>query len=1762
MEKKFDRYNIIRSLGEGTSGKVYLAQDTKLERNVALKVLKGNLEQKDLLERFFREARVTAKLDHPHIVMVYDFGKLDQSHFITMKYIEGASLQSLLDSTNTSIEEACQWMIEILDAIHHAHQMNFLHRDIKPSNILIDLESKSHLVDFGLAKILEKASSNISQGMVLGTCAYMSLEQATAGKVDKRSDIYSIGSVFYEILTGQKVFESSTILGMVYWLAQGDVEPPRNINPKIPLPLSQICSKAIERDKENRFQSAMEMKKAIENFLSHKYQGTKKISLPKKEQDWQAPSAKTRALTQRFSNSILGQKTKSYKRDQLPSFIASRMRTEKTVRLPKKDDSKQDSLPKEEPAKTFILPHGHASLEKKPVHTDSKTEPSPSSDEITVPIENFIPMSPSSKAFHSRFKKTFEYQQVSPENDKNNEEDCLKNQIDGFIKSQSRFTLVLIDLDHFSDYCEIAELQEIQKLLQKFLEIIVLSIPKNAYVYRAIASSSFIFILPETDSEKAFLLAETIRESMLKEKENFPQLTEHFLLSLSGSVVTYPETATNIDDLFSSAQNLLVQAKEKENLILYVQSMQYLPKQNFSCLEFVPRDLMESKIAEVLEKKGSQMLLLEGTLGIGKTRISQEIEQIGEDDNVFFYTCRETFVDHPYRTATYLINNYLQKNPKQIPLISAQMWDEEVSLLKPILKSFRGIETDPPSALAPDKLRKSIHQGICFILEHICSRQHITLVIDNFQWVDQVSLYAFEHVFRSPECHFFMIPALLQEKDSPINSPCMKMLPRFQMKDYFSTIHLEPFSDKEMEAFLISVLEHPYTPERTLNVLFQASRGNPTYIENVLKLLFYQRKLKRTSFGWSFDFLSLEDLPDGLEELTQILFKELEKESLEILEEAALIGENFQFNELEKITQKSRAEMENLLQIPEELGLIAKKSDGKYAFQPAMQDFIYHQLPEDIRKDKHHKIGKMLDDNFDPLVDDPSHVLYHFYRGHGINDASIEVKKFEKERKLVFSPEENPQIYAGTMKRRIRPVNLEDQELNESTTVPMVRVWMRELVLAVQQVQRYPKGSHFIENSISDLFQGLSNLFKEITGFIIEVQSDKLMINSYEFTLEDNVVANFHQLLKEHYINQWTCIKEVTLEELEKLVSVLTIFGQTIALNPEYWNVFLDESNICYINIVQKKYIEKEDILKKSQKILLENTEGSELDEESVILLRNVIRYFCASVENVQLYPPESKLLKFSIDLLVGSINSSLEKMESITFALANKDFLVNNYVANEKTFGHQITLLYKIFSDQGISSCSFLRGIKDRDIDLFVQEISSLEKKEEAFWIDFSKKLPNNLTINQHVYEELQIVDTIDNAPELFENMDLKEKVQHVLDVGKDDFLQEDAKEGLNELLETLSQQNQDELEIIIEKMVEFLKSNLVEMRLQIAILIGDLLENSLPPIKAKLLLSLEPEMEQILKKEEYSKVYPKLSKIAQHVIIEKYKKKEFKNCIALVQRMMEKHKEKLCPESTEKIIRDLLSNTAMSDIPFELNTEDLSKKFFINAFFKTVGKIADPFIVNAIGEIASQENRKKLAQIIHGNQDNIDRYLEPKLSQENPFLQLSRFFEVLPLLTKEPEKFCQGLVLHKDTKVIDLILSYAPSLKEEAAVALCSQIIHKYDRENTIVNALLALEKIKSPDTIELITEVSQKTDKLRIKKGCYRALSSIGDIRALPLLVETAYQKSLFSSEEEKEEKLFAQYALKNFSEKDIEKAKTAFEKSQSLSKRIINKITRNK
>src|ERR1022692_4949969 len=278
--RSLGHYQIVEKLGQGGMGTVYRAQDTRLKRSVALKALSPeamiDLERKN---RFMQEARAASALNHPNIITIYDIDTADGVDFIAMECVEGKTLQQLIGRKGLPLGQALEYAVRIADALATAHAAGIVHRDLKPSNVIVTPQGVVKILDFGLAKLGEPAGADAyaetlhgegspltEEGTILGTVAYMSPEQADGKKVDTRSDVFSFGSVLYEMAAGQRAFAGGSKLSSLSAVLYKDPQPASQAVADVPPELDRIISRCLKKDPERRWQTMADVKVALEEL--------------------------------------------------------------------------------------------------------------------------------------------------------------------------------------------------------------------------------------------------------------------------------------------------------------------------------------------------------------------------------------------------------------------------------------------------------------------------------------------------------------------------------------------------------------------------------------------------------------------------------------------------------------------------------------------------------------------------------------------------------------------------------------------------------------------------------------------------------------------------------------------------------------------------------------------------------------------------------------------------------------------------------------------------------------------------------------------------------------------------------------------------------------------------------------------------------------------------------------------------------------------------------------------------------------------------------------------------------------------------------------------------------------------------------------------------------------------------------------------------------------------------------------------------------
>jgi serine/threonine protein kinase len=264
------RYKYVEKIGKGAFGTVLLMEDTMVQERLVLKFLNQNVSQdEEMMQRFVHELRYSRKITHPNVIRIYDFLQIRGSFAISMEYFPSHTLGAeVTDGKPMDLRRAVQFGVDIATGMAVAHKAGIVHRDLKPANVLINDDSLLKIVDFGVAATQREGETQLTKtGYVIGSPKYMAPEQILGKKVDERADVYSLGVILYEMLTGTPPYHRGDHMSVMYQHVQGKARPPIELNPALPPELSDIVVKAMAVDKAKRHQNMNELKVALERFL-------------------------------------------------------------------------------------------------------------------------------------------------------------------------------------------------------------------------------------------------------------------------------------------------------------------------------------------------------------------------------------------------------------------------------------------------------------------------------------------------------------------------------------------------------------------------------------------------------------------------------------------------------------------------------------------------------------------------------------------------------------------------------------------------------------------------------------------------------------------------------------------------------------------------------------------------------------------------------------------------------------------------------------------------------------------------------------------------------------------------------------------------------------------------------------------------------------------------------------------------------------------------------------------------------------------------------------------------------------------------------------------------------------------------------------------------------------------------------------------------------------------------------------------------------
>jgi len=986
-------YRVLEKIGQGGMGEVYKAEDQKLGRQVALKLLPPDAaEDEKAKRRLLLEARAASALNHPNIVTVYSIEETEGIIFIAMEYVEGQTLKSLIDHGAMQPRQLIQMGAQVADALAAAHAAGLIHRDIKPSNILVTPAGQAKILDFGLAKITqvldqplsgEQTMSRLTKtGMVLGTIAYMSPEQTRGEILDARTDIFSLGCVFYEAATGKVPFSGPSILSVLHEIATAEPPAPSTISNAVPQGLDSIIRRCLAKDREKRYSSAAELANALRGLtFANRYQilrelGRGGMGVVHLAHD---PLLERDVAIKVISPDLLSaDAVERFKRE---ARVVAKMDHPAIVHI--------HDIGEHEGSLFFIMPFVQGTSLR--VFLDEQSLSLGDVLDIGTQVAEALDYSHAQGVVH---------RDIKPENIMVARHDSgVRVRVTDFgLATASTENRLTRTGSVVGTMCYLSPEQLSTKSVDPRTDLYSLGV----VLYECLTGKppfsgevqSVLYRIAHESPDPPRMLGAEIQEEL----ENI------IMQCLEKDPGKRPQHARDLADKLIRHRSKLRESERIQKLSTVHRPSSYIQRPAPS--PFIGREkefteLQRRMSAAVLQSE-CQFAVVSGDAGIGKTRILEELENIARAKKIRVLHSRFVELDQafPYQGFCEVIQEYFHlkmSGSASGPVDFSDLAPDLVSLF-PVLAEMDEITGGHKPAVSETQRmqdRTYIYDLLARSFLRIGAGKPLVLFIEDLHNAD-VSLEALQYIVRRLATTPTFIVGNYRSGDLDKHHPLSRMLDSFLGDRRFHSIRLEPFSSAEHQTLLQSLIGSAELEQSFVERIFEATEGNPHFTKELVRSLIDSGKIVQSDTGaWNLSgeaSLTSEALPPTIQQAVEKRIERLPEEWREILSIACIVGKTFEFQDLEMLAEGKEVEdkIDQLLgtgfieEVRESRGDVLAFSSG------VVRDVLYAKVPRRKRRTLHRKYAEHLEKRNAGRLERIYPLLVHHYSEGDVPEKVIE----------------------------------------------------------------------------------------------------------------------------------------------------------------------------------------------------------------------------------------------------------------------------------------------------------------------------------------------------------------------------------------------------------------------------------------------------------------------------------------------------------------------------------------------------------------------------------------------------------------------------------------------------------------------------------------------------------------------------------------------------------------------------------------------------
>ena len=897
----------------------------------------------------------------------------------------------------------------------------------------------------------------------------------------------------------------------------------------------------------------------------------------------------------------------------------------------------------------------------------------------------------------------------------------LRERLNQFLESRTSLSVLMFDLDGFKEVNDTHGHMEGDLVLKRLAELIRGAVPAGSYAIR-FAGDEFIVFVEGINGDGGLKVAEDIREAVATCSFCTQKVPGGISLSVSVGVACWPDDASTASDLIEAADAALYASKNAgKNQVTRSSGSGLTPEEEFRkrlpCPQLIGRQTEFDELLRPLAFPSGpkhRFLLVEGHKGLGKSRVLNEVLQSHEATRArcFFQLCDEGQQAMPYSMLARSISDCLRREPQQVESLRSRLSDEQVRALAtvvPALADDSTTEDDADSVASPEQrsmLFHSIEEALCLLSQESA----LVLFLDDIQMADDASLEVLTQVLTDEIGDIVVYAACRTDSvnDEDHTSALLRLFTELCESPNFMVVSLVPLTPPEIEQLLASVLKQYVPSPPFLQQLFEASGGIPLFVEETLKGLIASGSLQFGDEGWDLEAVSPAAIPASLEAAVYDGLAVLDEETQAMISKAAVAGPTIDLKVLADALGKDPGETQELVdrgkeqRVFEEHGPLADEDEVRFLSE-CFREVVYQGISKEAKRKAHREVGEAKERAAKRTGrKDLGSLAYHFARSDDQAKAKHYGQRVKRVASQLFSAIELHQELHNSLhlgnEKPLEPLDQKGMELAQK--------FLKSLPLAIKNLRLYPQGNLLVQQSVASATNELLDLLQTTEAAGFEEENKVLLANGTVVPLEaSGLEAAAHDLLKiydDHAVRRCTFDRGITAADVNGVLRLLSDKPAGRHLEPAEWVERMSEAGIEHARVFPVIYLESEGKDERWRR-----DQSDRVDQETLPIVRNVLRSLAAVVDNIRLYPSESEVVTSTLDQLANQTDELFEHIPSLTVAKAQGTIVINAIRANPRQFGITVEILEKLIEDNGLVSLTLRAGVSRVELRAFLTRLA-----------------------------------------------------------------------------------------------------------------------------------------------------------------------------------------------------------------------------------------------------------------------------------------------------------------------------------------------------------------------------------------------------------------------------------------------------------------------